>query len=241
MGAVSYPRGRTVPRAKTWYERGDGARFKRDDAIVRTCYPELEWKIDQTTRLAALEGDISIAEPCGTKASVSTRVAFLFDYPKSEPLAFETGHRFVWDKEHHILPATGYCCLWLPPLSRWNPEDPDALRPFLDELVVFFDRQLVLEASGKQRWPGPSWAHGVFGYWDFVIEQLGSEKAADNFIAGRAIGRNEVCPCGSERKYKRCHLPEHEALARRIDGNELKRLRDWRVRQVPSFGLATAS
>ena len=32
-----------------------------------------------------------------------------------------------------------------------------------------------------------------------------SQKAAQSAPAGRKIGRNERCPCGSGRKYKRCH------------------------------------
>jgi uncharacterized protein YecA (UPF0149 family) len=31
------------------------------------------------------------------------------------------------------------------------------------------------------------------------------EKRSINQQAGRKIGRNEKCPCGSGRKYKRCH------------------------------------
>ena len=28
----------------------------------------------------------------------------------------------------------------------------------------------------------------------------------------KSTGRNEQCPCGSGKKYKKCHLPEDEAL-----------------------------
>lgn len=241
MGAPLYRRGRTVARLKSWHERDGGARFNRDNAIVRTCYPELEWQIDRETRRASLEGAITIVEPCGIRTSISTRIDFLADYPKREPRAFETGHRFVWDQDHHIDPDTGLCCLWLPPLSKWDPENPEALRVFLDELALFFDRQLIFEVTVTGKWPGASWDHGVFGYWEFVIEQLGNETAADNFIAGRAIGRKEACPCGSERKYKRCHFPEHETLARRIDAKELKRLCDWRTKSQAASGLTATS
>jgi hypothetical protein len=230
MGAKWYPRGRTVPRVKPWYERDGGARFKQDDAIIRTFYPGLEWVIDQANRLASLQGAITLVEPCGIKTPVLTRIAFPFDYPKKEPLAYETGRRFVWDNEHHILPD-GCCCLWLPPLSKWDPDDPGALHMFLDELAVFFDRQLIFETRPQSGWPGGSWDHGVYGYWGFLVEQLGGGTAVDNFIAGRTVERKGDCPCGSGRKYKRCHLPEHKALARRMDTEILERLRIWRAKQ----------
>lgn len=228
MGAKWYPRGLIAPKARPWYERNNGARFKLDDSIVRACCPELEWRFDPGTRLARLEGAITLVEPCGVKTSVATRIEFSLAYPEREPVALETGHRFSWSQENHILPSNGICCLWLPPLSKWDHEDPEALRMFLDELVVFFDRQLVFEARGK--WPGASWDHGVSGYWEFVIEELGSEAAADCFLLSRALTRNDFCPCKSGKKYKRCHLSQHEVLARRIAFSELTRLVGWRSR-----------
>lgn len=232
MGAPWYPRHRIAPKLKCWYERDDRARFKLDDSIVRACFPELEWSIDPKTRLACLQGAITLVEPCGIKTSVSTRIDFPFSYPEHEPDAFETGRRFAWNQENHILPDSGRCCLWLPPRSKWDPENSEALRVFLDELVVFFDRQLIFEATHK--WPGPAWDHGVYGYWEFVVEELGSERAADTFLLERAIGRNEFCPCGSGRKYKHCHIHQYETLARRIPGSELKRLVGWRTKALGS-------
>jgi uncharacterized protein YecA (UPF0149 family) len=33
------------------------------------------------------------------------------------------------------------------------------------------------------------------------------ETARIKNVSDRKIGRNEKCPCGSERKYKKCHGP----------------------------------
>jgi SEC-C motif len=238
MGGKWYPRGHTVPRAKPWYKRNGGERFKKDEAIVRVFYPDLEWDIDHAKQRASLIGVITLVEPCGLTTSILTRIAFPSNYPEGEPLAYEVGHRFVWDNDHHILPD-GRCCLWLQPLSKWRPNDPEALHIFLDELAVFFDRQLAFEARPKSGWPGGCWNHGVHGYWDFIVEQLGGEQASDSFIVGHTVGRNEDCPCGSGLKYKRCHLSEHAALARRIDAQELKRARNWRIKQLANNHVST--
>lgn len=229
MVAKWYPRDRTAREPKPWYLRDAGARFQRDDAIVRAHYPGLEWKIDEATQLARLGGTVTILESGGIKTPVPTRVDFPYYYWSDEPVAFETTRRFVWDQDRHITPESGQCCLWLPPLSKWDPNDPNALHTFLDELAVFFDRQLVFESTG--RWPGPSWGHSDDGYWKYVVEQLGGDlTTADKFIFGLMTGRNEPCPCGGGRHYKRCHLGEFEALARKIGAVELKRLRNWRER-----------
>jgi len=231
VAARWYPRARTAPsKPKPWYERGGGARFRRDDGIVRTHYPGLAWQIDAERRLARLEGTITIAEGGGITTAISTRVEFPHDYPASEPAGSETGGRFPWDQNRHVVTKTGQCCLWLPPLSKWDPEDPDALHTFLDELLLFFDRQLLFETLG--RWVGPSWDHGPPAYWRFIVEQLGSEAAAYSFLGGLSTGRNDPCPCGSQRHYKHCHLSQFEMIARRIDPNELKRLREWRTRSA---------
>jgi hypothetical protein len=58
---------------------------------------------------------------------------------------------FPADLDRHLLTG-GRCCLWLPLQSRWT-NDRDALLPFLDELAVFFDRQLVYDATAGRSGP----------------------------------------------------------------------------------------
>ena len=36
------------------------------------------------------------------------------------------------------------------------------------------------------------------------------------------IGRNDPCPCGSGKKYKKCCLPRHEEAAMFLSGNDLQ-------------------
>lgn len=234
MVARFYRRGRTAPsRPRPWYERGQGERFRHDDAIVRAYYSDLAWRIDADAGKASLVGAVAILEPGGIRTKVAMRIDFPTDYPDSEPAVFETGHQFPWHQDRHIIPADGQCCLWLGPRSGWQPDDPDVLHAFLDQVALFFDRQLVCDATG--RWPGEAWQHGVHGYWDFIVEEVGREKAADWFVAGVSLGRNTPCPCGSKRRYKRCHLPGFEALARRIGRAWLDRVLEWR-RNQPEAG-----
>ncbi len=87
-------------------------------------------------------------------------------------------------------------------------DDPQVLLPFLDELSVFLDRQLIYDETGG--WPGPQYDHGPRGFRQFIVEQLHGD--VDLFlklrpvIAGEvAVGRNEICLCGSGIKFKRCH------------------------------------
>lgn len=53
-----------------------------------------------------------------------------------------------------------------------------------------------------------------FDAYDEFEESPGSEATElDPYVN---VGRNEPCPCGSGRKYKKCHLPEHEEQRRRF-------------------------
>src|SRR5947207_480835 len=97
MVARSYPPGRTAAsNPKPWFERRGGARFELDDAIVRAHYPGLLWSFDEAGRLARLDGTLTIIEAGGIKTPVASRIRFPCDYPASEPVAYETDHRFEW-------------------------------------------------------------------------------------------------------------------------------------------------
>jgi hypothetical protein len=108
----------------------------------------------------------------------------------------------------------------LPPKSRWNPSDTDTLLTFLDEVVVFFHRQLIYDATGRKIWPGPQYGHRIDGYEQWIAEEFDDEQALRAFIptlnANQKIGRNDGCPCGSGRKFKRCHNEMIEGIRRKV-------------------------
>lgn len=226
MAVRSFRRGRTGPSRPTpWYEGRGADRFRHDDALIKKHSPGLRWEFADGR--ARLVGTLTIIEAGGLATDIATRIEFPEDYPRSEPLAFDSDHRFPWEKNRHYT-DDGRCCLWLPPCSKWNPNDLNALGPLLDEVVVFFYRQLLFDAT--QRWAGPAFDHGVFGYWEFLTEELGGQAEARAFWAGitwagTTRGRNERCPCGRPKHFKRCHWRVHQALARRIPRSEMKRLR----------------
>lgn len=123
----------------------------------------------------------------------------------------------------------GQCCLWLPPESRWNPDDPNGLCHFLEEAAVFFDQQLVYEAGGRGVWPGAQRSHGDEGYLEFVQEVLGGDRQLLAIFAPVLLGlqpghvqSNDQCPCGSRWKYKRCHKQRVKDIKRRVGSGNLQ-------------------
>lgn len=221
--------GHQKTRAKAWHERADGVvRLAHDRALVAREYPTLGHRIDEDSGSVHLEGTLVYRTACGIPAEVPVRIDFPFDYPRREPRAFDVAGQFEHSLDRHFATDEGACCLWLPPKSRWDPSDPDTLLKFLDEVVVFFHRQLVYDAGGQVVWPGPQYGHRIDGYEQWITEEFGNVQALRAFIpilnANLKVGRNERCPCGSDRKFKRCHNEMLEHIRREVGPSMLQRV-----------------
>ncbi|MGH7944601.1 MAG: SEC-C metal-binding domain-containing protein [Opitutaceae bacterium] len=84
---------------------------------------------------------------------------------------------------------------------------------------------VVMEANGTTR--------AVAGYPVLEIQQIIDEHPLEESLIGldagpvqarlKETGRNDPCPCGSGRKYKKCCLTSDEASARQIAANPIQR------------------
>ena len=189
-------------------------------------YPSLAFRADGANERMCLEGDFLLKADCGVPTPICVRVEFPGNYPVGEPTAYDAAGRFPTSLDRHIL-KNGQFCLWLPPRSPWDKDDPRKLLRFLDEVTVFLERQLVYDATGRQEWPGAQYKHGTDGYEQFMLSILGGNdehlRSLFPVILGRMHpGRNEPCPCGSAQKYKRCHADPVENIIRNIGRNRLE-------------------
>ena len=130
------------------------------------------------------------------------------------PRVYEVGdrHRQIakkWNIEIidlHVSSDDGMCCLGI----KYGDKRNFSIRSFLPELVIpFFYRLSYTEKFGIAASRNDLWgeySHGEKGRWEYLTE-------ISNF-AGQNPGRNDLCPCGSGKKYKKCHLDEVESLKR---------------------------
>lgn len=240
---------RTRRRATPWYEADGGARLAADQArVAASDYRSLAFRIDQKERRCVLEGDLVFGSQSGIRTPVAVRILFPHEYPRLEPVAYDAGTRFVHDADGHFVSDEhndGRCCLWLNWESGWSPEDPDALLRFLDQVAVFFHRQLVFEAGGRTRWPGPERGHGADGYYEFLREALSVDDASlrsllpalEQFGSFRRYG---MCPCGSRRPYRECHFERIAEIVHRVGRWELeRRIARWRRAGYPGLSSGT--
>lgn len=209
-----------IRKRTPWYQRDGGGRLAHDEALVRKHYPGLSHRVDAYASKAWLEGHMTLLTESGVPKRFQVRVEFPQNYPEREPRIYETAGRFPRDPDRHMLPD-GLCCLWVRPETKWKAEDPDCLVRFLDEAILFFERQLIQEMYPNEPWPGGERGHGLLGYKEYVSELLDEDEdllsALRPILAGAyRAGRNEACPCGSGTKYKKCCLPLVEGIERRV-------------------------
>ena len=50
------------------------------------------------------------------------------------------------------------------------------------------------------------------------------------------VGRNDVCPCGSGKKYKDCHAPEGDAFLRKMADKEAKERKRAHIAKLKEDG-----
>ena len=191
---------------RRWWDGAGSSRFERDRAIVAEEQPGLQFM--ERDGIMILAGEVVIRSASGIPDSTPTLIRFPPEYPAKEPVAFDVTGRFPHDGEHHFW-TNGTCCLWLDVASPWTPKDPEGLRMFLDQLALFYERQLIMAADLTAPWPGGGWGHNEQGYIEFLRQDWGLSDEAIGRMAGALAGRRHVrsrCPCGSGRQYRRCHL-----------------------------------
>ena len=133
------------------------------------------------------------------------------------PKVYETGGRHKKIAEEHNIDIEdlhifthddGQCCLGI----RYSYDRQMTLRRFLSELVVPFFYRLSyvgnygIDSARSDLWK--EYSHGNEGKQEYETEML--DIARDN------PGRNDLCPCGSGRKYKKCCLDEVDAVEGKI-------------------------
>lgn len=208
-----------------WFDGSGQVRLDHDKAIVAELTPELHHEIQPDGHMA-LVGDVGVKTSSGVAFRIATQVDFPDEYPRQEPVAREVGDRFLHDADHHFFDSN-VCCLWLDVESKWRASDPDALRVFLLELGVFYQRQLVMEAQPGRGYPGPQRAHGVEAYLDHAVERWRLTRG-DLHLMIKAltvgVSRNAPCPCGSRVRYRKCHRQRITTFRDRIRNDQLERL-----------------
>jgi hypothetical protein len=228
---------RSRTRNSVWLAERRRHRLAADDVLVRSRYPELSLVRNNGT--AEFAGTITIGSASGVKTQIQTRIVAADGYPDDEPIAFDAAARFPRDPDAHMNPD-GSCCLWLGWDSGWEGRPSDAILKFIDQLVIFFHKQLLYEATGRKRWPGAARGHAQDGYREYLAEALNiTPTLLPDLLPLLAAWPNTdkylPCPCGSGRKLRWCHTEAVEGLFRRVGRQRVQaRVNSWLTDSPPA-------
>ena len=132
------------------------------------------------------------------------------------PKVYEGGGRYhqiakqccVEIMDLHINPDDSSCCLNL----QYGGNRNFRIEQFFPELVIPFFYRLSytqkygIAASRNDLWG--EYSHGEKGRIEYEVEMLN--------IAKHDPSRNDLCPCKSGKKYKKCHMDQVESVKRHI-------------------------
>jgi hypothetical protein len=190
-----------------WYERVP-LRWRKEQEIARRFMKNVQVGFDEQRR-AFLLGDVRVESQHGhVYGNFRIRTVYPSSFPERGrvPSVHLESHRDRWRSggNSHIE-EDWRLCLFVPMESGIDFTRLDALERLFACIHTFLIKEYIYQRClGKQAvtgepaiWPGEARSHGVRGIRE-ALRERGS------------LGRNEPCPCGSGRKFKKCHMPELE-------------------------------
>lgn len=179
-------------------------RWKHEQSIAAAMLDDFEAGID-ATGCAFIRGLFNIVSMHGhVYETVKLRITYPSTFPtrNQPPSVYLESHHDRWENGGNSHIENDWrLCLFVPCESGINFEEANSLSDLLAVAHTFLFKQRVYQRrlvrsrfdGSKPKWPGEDRSHGIQGIREAVRE------------TGK-IGRNDPCPCGSGKKFKRCHL-----------------------------------
>ena len=186
--------------------------------------PELT--ISEEASFIRLSGSFVVSDGSGRISASGPLTQFDVDiwlpknFPKKEPIVFETGGRIPRILDRHIYPKTGNCCITI--WETWLINTTNAgIGEYISGPVnnYFFGQHYFEEYS---KWPFGDWDHGLGGIVDAYAELIGcppDEKIIERYLHILKLDWPKghlPCPCGSGKKIRNCHRDEIGVIHQRI-------------------------
>ena len=137
------------------------------------------------------------------------------DYPGSFPKIWETGGKINRDGSWHTNPDES-CCVGTIIRQYHKLSSGMTLLKWVEIFAIpYLANHLYRVENGH--YAEVERSHGLKGYWEEYSELFGIDDPKRlmqtlRFGAGQIkIGRNDPCPCGSGKKYKKCFIEDPEA------------------------------
>lgn len=178
---------------------------------VSEIFPKLKYFWNAKSETWFLKGELDICDDAANYwGTYEITILIPRGYPFCIPLVKEDSTKIPREDYRHIS-KEGYCCLDIEHnllhMSRKGILVVDFIR---QKVYPYFANQLYYDKHGY--YAGEEYAHHFAGVKQFYMESLGlidnnSTIAILNFSLSKPHReRNAKCPCGSQKKFKYCHL-----------------------------------
>ena len=185
---------------------------------VTSKYPKLK-KVDKDGH-SYLSGELDIVDANGLHwDTYEVEIHCREGYPKRYPSLYEVGGKIPRIADWHIYEDTGSCCVNVLQEEIIRCKDGITLLQYIEEEVLpYLFNQTNRRVEGY--YVNGEYSHGLIGEYEFYsrILKTGSDirKTVEwlLFVAGgKKLSRTDVCFCGSNRKYRKCHRDAYDKLS----------------------------
>lgn len=182
--------------------------IEKEFSNVKNKYPKLNPPVIRNGFLV-IDGVIEVIDGNGKKwEDYSVAISIPTDYPASVPQLYETDGKIKRHRDRHIN-SDGTCCLGPRAKEVKLFTSGGRLIDWMDSFALpFLANDKLKKETGD--YANKEYSHGAKGILEYYQDEwkLQNEKSVLEklqMIAGKKMGRNQKCFCGSNKKYKHCH------------------------------------
>lgn len=188
----------------------------RDIMAVQAKYPALR-EISNSKKISALSGNIVIRDEKDIyQGDFEIKILINENYPFHFPEMYELSNKIPRTPERHINDK-GLTCVEVEPLQYIIAQKGISLLQYISTYAYkYFCAQLYYDSKNQST--GNEWKHHEEGIKEYFYLLLGSQNAGfineslELIISNSLPERNDKCFCGSDHKYKFCHIHIIEVL-----------------------------
>ena len=185
--------------------------FLKDLKLAKEEFPHMVMEPTEYSEYPfKIEDDFEVTDHEGNHYG-TFRAAVLFHktYPKGFPILIDMSKEFPWEVDWHTSEKNGECCVCGIIEKEEVGMKGIMLLEFIKTYVIpFYANQLYRRKYGHYK--NGEYAHYEEGVWQALEEEFNTtnREKIKQFLKEMKTkrGRNDVCFCGSGKKYKKCHL-----------------------------------
>jgi hypothetical protein len=185
------------------------SQFEKDFVAVTERFPKLSFYHSKKSNAWVISGELDICDIAGVYwETFLIRVVVPVAYPYCVPVTSEVSTKIPRDIDWHMS-RNGTCCVDIDHRLLSMASRGIKIVDYMSTKVYPFFANQVYRLE-RQVYAGDEYAHYFNGVRQFYLKDLhlNTEQAfalLGNLLSKNRAGRNDLCPCGSNRKFKHCH------------------------------------